>query len=196
MRHGTIVLIGMVALITLPLSVFAQPTELHFSLESEAGGKQGIPGNCSTWHELYPAYCASHHQVNYEDDGDGAVSVCDHITLTDPNGLPVRYHITWVGPTYYLDCGTYEPTDPASGGDPYCEIWHQVYPDYCSQHHVDGWEDADSSQTVTPCDFVMIDGTWCHVVDVALDIKVVPDPGSPAEPNAWGRIKSFFSQLF
>ncbi|NNF08249.1 MAG: hypothetical protein HKN21_15910, partial [Candidatus Eisenbacteria bacterium] len=85
----------------------------YFSLVSGGTGAPGIldmaslpaPPDCSTWHELYPAYCANSHQDSYMDNGDGCLSACDEIVLDG-----VTYHITWVGPTYYMTC--FDPAGP------------------------------------------------------------------------------------
>lgn len=152
-----------------------------------------IPADCATWHELYPNWCVNHHQDGYEDgDGDGQISVCDFIIL---DGM--RYHIAWVGPTYFLSCmgedWVVEPEDP-TGQDPTCEMWHEIYPNFCAPHHVDGWID-NGDGVVSPCDIVIVDGVECHIDDIGLDIIVVPDPTS-TETSTWGSVKNLFRDLF
>jgi hypothetical protein len=173
----------------------AQVGELH--LEYIVGGEkttQGIPGNCSMWHELWPAYCAPHHQDGYEDNGDSVVSECDIIVLDGQ-----RYHVVWVGPTYWLTCqpgippSALEPTEPGTGGDPTCEVWHEVYPNFCQSYHVDGWED-NGNGFLDPCDYVLINGMWCHIDDVRLNITVVPLP-TGTEESSWGRVKGMFRRV-
>ncbi len=55
---------------------------------------------CTIWHETWPDYCASHHQSDYIDNGDGVISVCDHIGFDG-----VLYHII----------GVYAEEDPGGG---------------------------------------------------------------------------------
>ena len=152
-----------------------------------------VPPNCSYWHELWPEYCTSHHQDDYEDGGDGQVTECDHIILDG-----VRYHITWVGPTYHLVQPSsrqemlVEPTTVQDGRDPTCEVWHEVYPVFCNEHHVDLWED-EGDGVVSPCDMVLLDDVWYHIEEVGLNIYVEED--DPVEQSTWGLLKSFFKKL-
>jgi len=155
--------------------------------------RDDVPPDCSSWRELYPMHGAIVHQDGYVDDGDGAISACDHITLDGQ-----EYHIELVGPTYHLvQPGTrqeayMEPRVPTDGRNPMCEIWHEVYPDWCNEWHVDGWED-DGSGDVSVCDWVFINGIMWHIEEIGLNIYVVPQ--SPVEPTTWGKIKAFVSDL-
>lgn len=154
-----------------------------------------VPPDCSDWIELFPTFGPIHHQDLYEDDGDGQVSVCDFITL---NG--VRYHIDWVGPTYWLveivnaDEMWCEPTIPDPGGNPTCEIWHEVAPDFCLEWHIDDWED-NGDEVLSVCDNVLIDGLWWHIEDIGLNI-IATETASPVEDSTWSKIKAFFQELF
>jgi len=163
-----------------------------------------IPADCSTWHELYPNFCLNHHQDAYGDNGDGVVSPCDGIKLDG-----ACYHITAVGPTYWTTCYppdgsppytvVFEPVDPA-GGNPVCQTWHQIYPDFCGTIHVDSFHDSDNNNEVTPCDEIDVittpgaAPTYYHIDRVELDITIVPGP-TPVEQSTWGRIKSFFNGI-
>jgi len=170
----------------------ALPAAGQLYLEFAGTPIRDIPVDCSEWHELFPTFCLIHHQDDYVDNGDGVVSICDVIVL---NG--VRYHVDWVGPTYVLENqGTgdrrwYEPTEPLPPTNPVCSFWHMVYPDFCTSHHVDGWDD-NGDDVVSECDFIWIDGIAWHVVEVGLDITVTEEP-SPAEQTSWGHVKSLFS---
>jgi len=171
--------------------------KIIFDLEPGPRGVEDstIPPDCSTWHELYPNYCVPHHQDAYDDgDGSGTITPCDNITLDG-----VCYHIVWVGPTYFMsEVGggelVTEPTEPQSGGDPTCEIWHEVYPVYCNEWHVDGWEDNGDGE-LSVCDNVLINGIWWHIDEIGLDIEVEPDP-SAVESSTWGKVKSLFRDVF
>ena len=205
---------GFVGLLSLGVFAFlAGPTPVesggggvcYFSLDTiaPAPGVMGlnggdIPPNCSTWHELYPNHCAPSHQSGYQDNGDGCVSACDVIELDG-----VSWHVTWVGPTYYLLCdpdGTnptdviwepnQEPHDPAS---PVCENWQEVWPNFGDVCHIDDWQDHDGSGNVTPCDDIWYQGTRYHVQDIKLNI-IVEEP-TPAEDSTWGKIKNRFKAL-
>ena len=150
--------------------------------------RDGVPMDCSEWHELFPNFCVIHHQDAYEDDGGGTVSVCDIIVLDG-----TRYHVDWVGPTYELediatgDKAYYEPT-----GDPYSMPWHQVAPDFCQTAHVDEWIDANFDGLLSECDIVWIGGVQYHLVSINLDITVTEQP-SAVDHESWGVIKHLFS---
>ncbi len=199
--------LAVVLVATLAPEAFAQD-QFHFELVlPQEGATRDIPPDGSTWHELYPTMCIMHSQTGYDDNGDGFVSECDYIYIDG-----VRFHITWAGPTYVLETGPTEDGRPPvqekfveptgfigpDGRNPICEIWHEVWPEYCLEWHVEDWED-NGDQQVTPCDWVLIwDGfgepqQW-HVVEVNQNIIAVPD--SPVEESTWGRIKGFFSDLF
>ncbi len=57
---------------------------IHLELTGTPGRvDMPIPPDCSTWHELYPDYCIAHHIDAWEDNGDGIVSPCDMVWLSD-----------------------------------------------------------------------------------------------------------------
>ncbi|MBC8367776.1 hypothetical protein H8E52_10230 [bacterium] len=153
--------------------------------------REGIPGNCSTWHELFPAHCTPHHQTEYEDNGDGMLSACDYIYLDGE-----RYHVEWVGPTYYLDCDIVtEPLGDSNPNDPVCEEWIEVWPNHGMVRHVIGWED-NGDGVVSPCDIIYFsDGLICHIADIGTNIRVNPD-GSATGESTWTKIKGMFSNMF
>ncbi len=154
-----------------------------------------IPIPDSDWHEIWPNFCTIHAQNDYEDNGDGVVSMCDYITLND-----IRYHIDWAGPTYKLGEPTgaeilAEPSGPLppSGADPTGQVWHEVYPDFCTDLPVEGWQD-NGDMELGVCDLVLIGDVWWHVDEVNLDI--IGMPASPVEESTWSRVKAFFGNLF
>jgi hypothetical protein len=177
-------------------SVFGQ---MHLDLSDPTTGKNGLPGDCSIWHELYPVFCLDHHQIGYEDNGDSVISACDYIYLADATGGSMRYHIEAVVPTYYLS-STIPGTDQfilegegPPGTNAYCETWHEVYPVYCQAWHVEEWID-NGDGIVSECDYVYINGQQWHIDRIGVDIII--DTGSPAGGEAWGTIKSLFGQVF
>ena len=194
-----------VLIVTLAPAAGAQG-RFHFEfVPPQEGMTRYIPPDGSTWHELYPTMCIMHEQTGYEDNGDGFVGECDHIYIDE-----VRFHITWAGPTYVLETALtedgrprvdkfVEPVGVASAGrNPICEIWHEIWPEYCLEWHVEDWEDNGDGY-VSPCDWVLIwDGLgepqqW-HVIEVNLNIITMPD--SPVEDSTWGKIKAFFADIF
>jgi len=110
----------------------------------------------------------------------------------------IPYHVTWAGPTYYLYSDTgpafYEPTGEP-GGNPVGQVWHEVAPNFCTEHQVTDWEDADGDGEVSQCDTIIFeDGTAWHVEEIRLDITATP--GSPVEQSTWGRIKAAIGRMF
>jgi hypothetical protein len=161
----------------------------------------GLPADCSTWHELFPNYSTPHHQDPFTDTGDGVLSPCDVIVLDN-----MCLHITWVGPTYYTTCFppggpptqvVFEPSDPGSG-NPVCQVWHDVYPNYCNEIHVDSWHD-NGNGVLDECDEIDVMGplgtTIYHIDRVSTDIIVVPGP-TPVQPGTWGKIKALIGRIF
>jgi hypothetical protein len=151
------------------------------------------------WHELYPNYCVMHHQDYYWDNGDGVVSPCDYIVLDG-----ICYHITWVGPTYYMSdvsgsggVRVAEPVTSNAGESPVCEIWHEIYPNFCHEFHVDSWHDSNQNGQLDACDVIdaiFVPGAppeYWHIDRIALNIKVVPGP-TPVKPDTWGRLKTLY----
>lgn len=153
--------------------------------------REGIPADGSTWHELYPMFCMDRQQTQYEDNGDGIMSHCDYIYLDGE-----RFHIEWVGPTYYLDCDIImEPMGESNPDGPICEEWIEIHPQHGAIRHVVGWDD-NGDGVVSPCDVIFFhDGLMCHVADVGTNIRVNPD-GSAASESTWGKIKGLFKNLF
>jgi hypothetical protein len=204
--RGIVLLVGVVALTVAVIGIGrktadAQTGYLSFDLVDPL--TEPIPPFCTTWDELYPEPSILWHQEDYQDNGDGVISVCDNITLTDPTGLPMTFHICWVGPTYFLsrpevpDPLVLEPQgdEPPTGENPICEIWGPI-PDGPG-YHVDGWQD-NGDGLVSECDFVHFEGEgpdiWWHLDRISLDILVSP-PGGPSasEKSTWGWIKSLFN---
>ncbi len=179
-----------IAMAVVGLLVLAVPATGQLYLEFGAAPvRDPIPPDGSPWHELFPNFCIMHTQTGYGDNGDGVVSVCDMIYI---DGQP--HHIIWTGPTYYLygDTGPafYEPTGEP-GGIPIGQTWHEVAPNFCVEHTVIEWEDADGDGEVSHCDIIQFeDGSAWHVEEIRLDITVVP--GSPVEESTWGKIKAVF----
>jgi hypothetical protein len=175
-----------------PLVAAAQPQLIYLELLQPT--REPIPPNCSYWHELYPNFCRQLHQNGYDDaDGSGDMSPCDDILLDNDH-----YHIEWVGPTYFLSAiggpppGYWEPVEwPWPTGNPVCQMWQQIHPDFGLQLHVDEWEDGDQSGDVTVCDNIMMGGIWYHVDEVAVNIRVTPGP-VPNELRTWGAIKLLY----
>jgi hypothetical protein len=173
---------------------------VHLTYEPTPGSAEGanpglgIPPDCSSWHELYPTFCAPHHQSGYVDNGDGVVSPCDFIYIDG-----VCCHIQWVGPTYYLSpvsgsgrSPILEPRTTNPGETPVCETWHEIYPDYCSQWHVVAWDDAHQNGQLDVCDVIQLsDGGWYHIDRIALNITVAYGV-TGTQKKSLGQIKKLY----
>jgi hypothetical protein len=190
---------GVASQLHLELVAPGAPDGLRGSLSPLTGP---IPPAGSPWHELYPSFCGSYTQEGYSDNGDGVISACDIIRLSG-----VDYHIVWAGPTYWTTCqvGTgpptpvaLEPTEPTSGGNPVCEVWHEVYPNFCQEIHIDNWDD-NGDGVVSPCDVVINltpNGPATYHIDrIECNITIEPVP-VPVKPSTWSRIKQGIEKLF
>lgn len=171
MRLTKLFLLGLlVALVTLPASAQDPTVPQQIHLDLDANADLADTWDDTYWHELWPNYCAVWH-LNYI-EGDGQLRECNYAVFDDG-----RYHIDWVGPTYFLDCLgiVAEPSGEVNpDGDPTGEIWHEVYPNYCDEWFVEGWEDTDGDGTVSACDIVYLNGEVCHVQRVSVDIIISP----------------------
>jgi hypothetical protein len=210
----SLLLAGMAVVVLLYVPVVpvrsGAPTEIHLDLEGSPPPKPnlstdvgpGIPPNCSTWHELWPVYCAPHHQSGYEDsDGSGTISPCDIIHLGT-----VPWHVKWVGPTYFVTCFppdggpptalVFEPETSNTGENPICEVWHEVHPNFCRTIHIDSWHDTNGNGVLDVCDEVDVQvpgvGTFIYHIDrIGCDI-IVQDPRTPSRQSSWGWLKDQF----
>ena len=157
--------------------VSTEQERIHLDLAADEDLTTGW--SCTEWHELYPEECAVRHLEEIE--GDGELRECNYAKFDDG-----RYHIDWVGPTYFLDCGWV--AEPSSGmnadGDPTGEIWHEVKPDYCKEHVVTRWDDANGNGELDECDFVAFDdGQVCHIYRISVDIIISPAPSTDPDPD-------------
>jgi hypothetical protein len=161
--------------------------------------KDPVPPAGSVWHELYPTFCNQYTQGEYQDNGDGEISICDALMLLDSEGDASGWHIRWVGPTYYIvnvmnpqDIGWMEPSELQSGGNPTCEVWTEVYPNHGNQWHINDWQD-NGNGILDECDIVQIGSfnDWYHIETISLNIIVEGVPIS-SEKKTWGEVKSNF----
>jgi hypothetical protein len=192
--YGRACVLGLLLLLCAASPLLAQGI-MHLDLASEGPTRQ-IPPPGSIWHELYPTFCLLHVQGDYDDNGDGVISVCDGFNLDDIPGT--GWHIIWVGPTYHLVQVTggdayFEPEE-FQPGNPVCQIWNQIWPEYGLQQHVDGWEDNGTGE-VDVCDMIHFEGepadVWWHVEEVSLNVIVETGPVS-SRHSTWGEIKSLY----
>ena len=215
LASGVLIVVSLLFIPPAPETTAGIPALIHLDLvpSPKPGGLSlmvgEIPPNGSAWHELYPAYCTPHVQDDYTDNGDGVVSACDYIKLSG-----ITYHIEWAGPTYYVTCSTtpggpplgtnvFEPTGPPQPGNPICQVWHEVWPNYCREIHIDSFHDTDGSGSLTECDYVdnqTNDPTqppviFYHIDRIGCDIQIVPVPNTPVRPSTWGHIKSFLGKI-
>lgn len=178
--------------IAIMLVALAVPAAAQMYLES--GGPpirydDSIPPDGSQWHELAPVFCNVHVQNSYEDNGDAVVSECDVIVIDG-----IRNHVDWAGPTYYLVAAEAPDERWLEPGE-IPDEWHEVAPNFCTYWQVLDWLDEDLDGGISFCDMVLFSDGWWHVEDVRLDITVTEEP-SPVEPTTWGKVKSFFAELF
>lgn len=160
------------ALALLALPALGQSQKIYLDLGTDATRGVDAGWECTEWHELHPEFCRVRHLDRIE--GDGTLKECNYAWFDRE-----RFHIDWVGPTYFLDCGVIaEPRGDVNpdGGDPTCQIWEEIWPNFGKQYHVDGWED-NGNGIVDACDIVFLsDGRACHIQRVGLNIVISPAP--------------------
>lgn len=192
------------------------PTQMHLDLPGPPpppGAGWPVPPNGSHWHELYPLYCKDWQQINYYDSSsavpNGLLDPCDNIVLYNTgNGILKEFHIDRVLPTYFLTCFpldggpptpvTMEPATSNPGNNPECEIWHEIWPQYCREVHVNRWVDANGSGVLDPCDYVYLKGgpgepeVRYHLDRIGCDIIITEKIPTKARQGTWGWLKSMF----
>jgi len=156
------------------------------------------------WHELYPSYCQAPYTITgWKDNGDGVLSYCDTLAMTDPAGLPMCVHVVDV--TITIELTRVSPPDivphfwdwyHAAGGEPLtmpvCTWWTEIYPAFGSEFHIAGWED-NGSGSLDFCDFIVDDGgAQFHVEGVHTDMVTEPAGQCATGPSTWGKIKSLY----
>ncbi len=157
-----------------------------------------IPPVGAAWHEMYPTWCVQHVQGDYQDNGDGVVSICDNIQLGGN-----WYHVDDVYPTYFFSgvagpagSGVADPSIPNPPEGPVGDVWHILHGDdipfgYCDEVVIDGWEDSNGNGTLDVCDNISFGGAWYHIDAVHCDITVTPNP-TDVRKDSWGWLKNLF----
>jgi len=149
----------------------------------------------SDWHELYPEYCNMYHLTSWHDNGDGVLSPCDDIDMTDEYGNVAWYHVDEVTVTIFVSSeyeepkylefkGGYEEIERAMY-EPVSTDWHEVWPEFCRQYHLDGWKDNGDGY-LSYCDYISLrdldtgEVSMWHVEEVTTDIILSPKPCEPS----------------
>ncbi len=162
----------LVAGIVLSLPIIAG-AQIQKTMEAEipVGDRNCWTPDCTPWHELWPQTCAVSHQDAWDDsNNDGCLSACDFIVLDG-----VRYHVDWVGPTFYFDGCDFilEPIDQWDPNNPICTQMIEVLPDNGRLRHIIEWHDGNNNDFVDPCDILIFEDGWqCHIVDIRLNIRI------------------------
>ncbi len=188
------------------------PTTLYLDLPGPApvpGQGWAVPPNCTYWHELYPNYCKEWHQTAYFDSfpSNGLLDPCDNILLYNlGSGVQKEFHIDAVVPTYYMTCYpasgppvqiTAEPQFTVPGPSPVCETWHEVWPNFCRNFHINQWIDngngyLDACDDVYTKDYPGAPEVRYHIDRISCDIIVTEKHITPTKHRSWGWIKSMF----
>jgi len=142
--------------------------------------------NCTLWHEVYPEFCNWYHLLETEDTGPPGLSYCDNIHLYDlETETSAWYHIEGVTTDIIVSP---KPVPPGPIPNPVCTYWHEIYPTYCTWHHLSDWDD-NGDDVLSPCDSIELTNNttgakdWYHVDEVTLTIWVTPWTGEPAVPG-------------
>ena len=149
---------------------------------------------CTTWHELYPEYSNEYHIDGWEDNGDNLLSPCDQITMSLlPEGLMTKYHVenvtitlklsSWIEPLGFMFVEAEAPFESMYWPkiNPYGGVWHEVYPNFCTNYSVMEWED-NCNGVLDHCDNLTLINlknetiSFWHVEEVAVDMVVTEAP--------------------
>ena len=160
-------------------NVTLTPVHMHFT------GPEGVDPIyepiCTWWHELYPEYCQEWHLTSWKDNGDGMLSVCDQIDMTNLVTEEVKwYHVDRITYTLLLSDPEFPdnqmaiefkgPLEVNPVYDPIGTYWHEVWPIYSYVYQIVDWQD-NGNGVLDYCDYIQLDdGTIWHVEDLATDI--------------------------
>ncbi len=184
----TFVIAVVLAAFVLPAFAF----EIYEYTPPTRGYDPSWPPEGSPWHALYPPeiYCSNGVQTDHDDqNGDGMIDPCENIQIDG-----VWKHVEWIGPTITLvrqgrEAVYVEPIASDRQND-----YHVIYPPeaVCTIVHTDVpiVEVCQYVQIIDPPEFA---GEW-HVEEIETNIHT--NGGSPVDDSTWGKIKSFFTQLF
>jgi len=124
---------------------------------------------CTYWHEVMPEYSNIYHIIGWEDNGDGELGYCDYITVNNTETSEIlEWHVEDVATDIIL-------TEKILS--PYCTYWHELYPIYCLDYHVVGWDD-NGDKLLSPCDKIELqdpetmESQWYHVEDLTLTLNL------------------------
>ena len=123
---------------------------------------------CTNWTMIWPYYIGEGalHIEDWIDNCNGVLDHCDYILLSG-----VWCHVEEVTVDIILN---------EKITDPVCTWWHELYPEYCNEYHITGWED-NGDGLLSPCDWVDLEplGTGYHVenVTITLNVTLVGEPG-------------------
>jgi hypothetical protein len=152
------------------------------------------------WHELYPTYCNWHELTSWEehveDPYPGRLSPGDQIDMmNETSGITKWYFVDRVtltlyitinatGEAYYFEFkGSFEEMYDVKT-EPVCTYWHMVWPYYeylppeFPGYHITEWID-NCNGVLDYCDYILLEGVWCHVEEVSIDIilnEKIDDP--------------------
>jgi len=128
---------------------------------------------CTLWHQVWPSYSEVYHITNWTDNCNGVLDYCDYVQfdLTED----IWWHVEDLAIDVIL-------TEKIS--DPVCTLWHELYPEFCLEYHIEEWED-NGDCLLSRCDNVSMklqpEGPTerYHVETVTLTLHVTSD--EPAE---------------
>jgi hypothetical protein len=156
------------------------------------------------WHEIWPGFCNAPYTITgWADNGDGILSHCDIISMTNPQGLTECHHVLHVtltleltrlvppdGEPHYWDWDEDRGGDPLT--NPVCTWWIEIYPGHGDEFHIQAWEDNQSGE-LDFCDGIVDDsGAQWHVEGVHTDMVTEPADECATDEASWSRIKALY----
>jgi uncharacterized repeat protein (TIGR01451 family) len=118
------------------------------------------------WHELYPTYCTNYYITNWKDiSGDKVLSPSDLIVLENATTKEQVVHrvdrmtITiLVNKSLAFECLVPYPDVAKAMANPTGPFWHQVWPTFCIDYAMTGWDDNDKNGILSAGDAVALRG--------------------------------------
>lgn len=181
--------------IAVVLAAFVLPAAAEFEIweyDTSGAGRGYDPSwkpDGTPVHLIVPNYCATGTQDGHDDqDGDGVMDPCENVMIDG-----VWKHIERVIPTIKIS--------PVGGGD---QLFIEPIEGRQNQYHIVHppeffcWIVPITGGIVQECEIVTVEegphaGEW-HIDEI--DTNVETNGGSPVDDSTWGKIKSFFRELF
>jgi len=178
------------------VKICSTPVNYRFKYLHAKGGWMNITDPVGTqWQELRPFFGREYYLSSWNDTGgNGVLSRCDWIDLSrNPGGAGGHYHVEEVTITLNVTPVDVDVGEPMyielEGGydmdiltNPVCTHWHEIYPTFCQQYHLTGWNDTGPNGKLDPCDYIYLEWSGMPTTICPLDEDF---SGGSFPPGGW-----------